>query len=69
MRTPVTIGVVGLGHWGPNLARAFDGLPQAELTWLCDARADVRLALAPLPQRRMTADYSDYSVTTRWTRS
>jgi predicted dehydrogenase len=27
---------VGLGYWGPNLARNFDRLPEAELTWLCD---------------------------------
>ena len=32
-----TVGVVGLGYWGPNLARNFDRLPDAELTWLCDA--------------------------------
>ncbi len=31
------IGVVGLGYWGPNLARNFDRLPDAELTWICDA--------------------------------
>jgi predicted dehydrogenase len=31
-----TIGVVGLGYWGPNLARNFDRLPGAELSWLCD---------------------------------
>jgi predicted dehydrogenase len=31
------IGVVGLGYWGPNLARSFDRLPDAELAWLCDA--------------------------------
>ena len=33
---PVRIGVAGLGYWGPNLARNFAGLPNAELTWLCD---------------------------------
>jgi predicted dehydrogenase len=32
-----TVGVVGLGYWGPNLARNFDRLPGAELAWLCDA--------------------------------
>jgi predicted dehydrogenase len=31
-----TVGVVGLGYWGPNLARNFDRLPDAKLTWLCD---------------------------------
>jgi predicted dehydrogenase len=32
-----SVGVVGLGYWGPNLARNFDRLPGAELRWLCDA--------------------------------
>ncbi len=30
------IAVAGLGYWGPNLARNFDRLPDAELAWLCD---------------------------------
>jgi len=34
--------VVGLGYWGPNLARNFDALPGSELRWCCDARDDVR---------------------------
>jgi predicted dehydrogenase len=33
---PVRVGVVGLGYWGPNLARNFDRLPGAELAWICD---------------------------------
>jgi predicted dehydrogenase len=32
-----SVGVVGLGYWGPNLARNFERLPDAELKWLCDA--------------------------------
>jgi predicted dehydrogenase len=36
LEPPVRIGVAGLGYWGPNLARNFAGLPNAELTWLCD---------------------------------
>ena len=39
----VRIGLAGLGYWGPNLARNFDDLPDAELAWLCDADPD-RLA-------------------------
>jgi predicted dehydrogenase len=34
---PVRIGVVGLGYWGPNLARNFDRLATSELAWICDA--------------------------------
>jgi predicted dehydrogenase len=37
----VTIGVVGLGYWGPNLARNFAALPGARLTWLCDGRPEM----------------------------
>src|SRR5207244_7201711 len=35
-------GVVGLGYWGPNLARNFDRLPDAELRYICDESADAR---------------------------
>jgi len=35
--SPITLGVVGLGYWGPNLARNFDALPGCELAWCCDA--------------------------------
>ncbi|HEV7943578.1 MAG TPA: Gfo/Idh/MocA family oxidoreductase [Solirubrobacteraceae bacterium] len=37
---PVRLGVVGLGYWGPNLARNFDGLPGCELAWCCDERQE-----------------------------
>ena len=40
MTEAVRVGIVGLGYWGPNLARNFDRLPNAELTWLCDGSAD-----------------------------
>jgi predicted dehydrogenase len=33
----VRVAVVGLGYWGPNLARNFAALPGSELRWLCDA--------------------------------
>ena len=36
MTPATTVGVVGLGYWGPNLARNFDGLPECSLKWLCD---------------------------------
>jgi predicted dehydrogenase len=32
----VRVGVAGLGYWGPNLARNFERLADAELAWLCD---------------------------------
>jgi predicted dehydrogenase len=32
----VRIGLVGLGYWGPNLARNIADSQRAELAWLCD---------------------------------
>jgi predicted dehydrogenase len=32
----IRMGVVGLGYWGPNLARNFAGIAGCELAWLCD---------------------------------
>jgi len=43
---PVRVGVVGLGYWGPNLARNFDALPGSELRWCCDARPELREQMA-----------------------
>jgi predicted dehydrogenase len=52
--------VVGLGYWGPNLARNFDRLPEAELSWICDASEDARGRWAPqFPGARATADLDD----------
>ena len=57
---PVSVGVVGLGVWGPNLARNFASLPGAELRWCCDADDDVRARLeARHPGTRFTADLDD----------
>jgi predicted dehydrogenase len=56
----IRIGVVGLGYWGPNLARNFAQLPGAELAWCCDADDERRAALAgQFPDARMTARFED----------
>jgi predicted dehydrogenase len=53
-----TIGVVGLGYWGPNLARNFDEL--AELRWLCDVSPELRERYgARYPQARVTASFDE----------
>jgi predicted dehydrogenase len=43
----VTLGVVGLGYWGPNLARNIDAIAGARLTWCCDADTATRARLEP----------------------
>src|SRR4051794_24222707 len=56
----VSIGIAGLGYWGPNLARNFAALPGARVTWLCDGRADVRERhAASYPQARLTGEVDD----------
>jgi predicted dehydrogenase len=54
---PITVGVVGLGYWGPNLARNLAAIPGCSLTWLCDASEPARARLAQaFPGARATAD-------------
>ena len=48
----VRLGVIGLGHWGPNLARNFHAL--GALTALCEARPETR--------QRFSADYPHAAV-------
>ena len=60
MSDQVRIGVVGLGYWGPNLARNFSQLPEADLVWCCDADdARRERVAAQLPKVRLTARYED----------
>jgi predicted dehydrogenase len=52
------IGVVGLGYWGPNLARNFDEL--GSLAALCDLDGGLRERYAGrYPQARVHADYDE----------
>ena len=54
------IGVVGLGYWGPNVARNVAENPRAELAWLCDRSADTLAAAAIRhPQARTTGSYDE----------
>jgi predicted dehydrogenase len=44
--TVVRVGVVGLGYWGPNLARNLAALPGVELAWCCDESEQRRAHVA-----------------------
>ena len=54
------LAAVGLGYWGPNLARNLDELEGAELAWICD-RDEARLERygARFPDARKTTNYDD----------
>ncbi|HTX47064.1 MAG TPA: Gfo/Idh/MocA family oxidoreductase [Solirubrobacteraceae bacterium] len=59
-RPPVTVGVVGLGYWGPNLLRVLYETRGVNVTWMCDrdtTRLD-RLAQR-YPAVRRTAEFAD----------
>ena len=57
---PVKVGVVGLGYWGPNLARNFDRLPSASLSWICDSDEGARARWTPLfPDARVSGQVED----------
>ena len=32
----LSVGLIGLGYWGPNLQRVFSELPGVDVTWICD---------------------------------
>jgi predicted dehydrogenase len=55
-----SVGVVGLGYWGPNLARNFAAIGGCEVTWLCDESkaASDRLASAH-PDARTSTDLGE----------
>jgi predicted dehydrogenase len=57
---PLSIGVVGLGYWGPNLARNFNAMASTQLRWCCDSSAAQRERFAAqYPDARFTADLDE----------
>lgn len=57
MSDKVRVGVVGLGYWGPNLARNFDRLADAELAYCCDLdEANLAKARSLYPNAIVTDD-------------
>ncbi|HEX3804155.1 MAG TPA: Gfo/Idh/MocA family oxidoreductase [Solirubrobacteraceae bacterium] len=56
----ISVGVAGLGYWGPNLARNFAALPGCELRWVCDG-SEQALAKAALqfPDARVSREIDD----------
>src|SRR3954452_3822104 len=57
---PVRVGVVGLGYWGPNLARNLQRVPGCELAWCCDLDEQNRARFTPqFPSARFTGRLDD----------
>jgi predicted dehydrogenase len=57
---PIRLGVVGLGYWGPNLARNFAAIAGCEVKWLCDAAEGARRkAGEALPGARLSGNVEE----------
>lgn len=55
-----SLGVVGLGYWGPNLARNIVELEGADLRWLCDSNdTTLRRIGRRYPGTRLTTDVDE----------
>jgi predicted dehydrogenase len=53
-----SVGVAGLGYWGPNLTRNFDDL--ADLAWVCDAAGERLAAFASkYPEAKRTESFDE----------
>jgi predicted dehydrogenase len=56
----VRVGIVGMGYWGPNLARNLATLESCELAWCCELDETLRDRWSSAyPQTRFTADLDD----------
>ena len=58
VNTPLRVGVIGVGYWGPNLLRNFNGVRGASATWCADLNEDRLRHMGNLyPSVRTTTDY------------
>ncbi len=56
----VRVGVVGLGYWGPNIARNLSAIPGCQLVWLCDSSGQAREELTrTFPSVRSTGEVDE----------
>lgn len=60
---PITIAIVGLGHWGKNYLRVLSTLPDVQIKWICARREETlsaALSAVPLPTPpQTTTEYAD----------
>ena len=58
--TPIRLGLVGLGYWGPHFARIATEHTDAELVWCCDrSEQALELPRRRFPHVRRTSDFDD----------
>lgn len=56
----ISLGIVGLGYWGPNLVRNVAASPRTRLAWLCDTNAERLESIgSQYPAARCTSDFAE----------
>ena len=61
MKRKINVGVVGCGHWSPNLARNLSQTSECEVTMLCDLSEQRLLHMQRLhPQAKLTKRFEDF---------
>ncbi|MEM7204291.1 MAG: Gfo/Idh/MocA family oxidoreductase [Planctomycetota bacterium] len=54
------VGLIGLGHWGPNIARSMEQTGRATVRWVCDLdEARLETATSRLPSARATSSIEE----------
>lgn len=56
---PIRVGVIGLGHWGPNIVRVLQDDPRVIVSGICDRDAK-RLSAIVAHAAAKTTDYHDF---------
>ncbi len=60
MPEPVRVAMVGIGYWGPNIARNLNAIEGCELSWICDAdEAQREKWHGVYPETRFTAELDE----------
>jgi predicted dehydrogenase len=58
--SPIGIGVIGIGYWGPNLLRTVMSTPALHLRWACDLDLDrARTVLGPYAAVQLTDSFDE----------
>lgn len=56
----ITVGIVGVGYWGPNLIRSFADTPGCEVRYICDLREETFAKIGTrFRQSKVTTRYGD----------
>ena len=58
--SPIRVGVIGYGYWGPNIVRNFHGLDNAQVVAVCDRNpAALKRASRTYPGLSLTTDFTE----------